>query len=108
MSRDMRSIIRGAGRGRTITFPKTIRRVEAGAFYGNLRTRSVVLNEGMERLGEDTDGTGQIRGPRGAFDGSRIARVTLPSTLKALGDCAFYGRKELTRVELPLCLERIG
>ena len=68
---------------RTITFPSTIRIVQDGAFR---RTPliSAVLNEGLEELGEcrnDADGV---------FRWTRLKRVVFPSTLRVIGNRAFY------------------
>lgn len=46
--------------------------------------RSVVLNEGLEELGDFQDGDGGK-----IFDGTQIERVTLPSTLRVLGNKIF-------------------
>ena len=51
LNRNMTQITAGSRSTKTVTFPVTVRKVRDGAFgRGNL-LRSVVMNEGLERLG---------------------------------------------------------
>ena len=52
-NRNMSQLARGANGIRTIIFPGTVRDVECGAFTNNWSLRSVVLNEGLEKLEKD-------------------------------------------------------
>ena len=47
----MSSIEEGAENVRTFTFPSSVSEVRSGIFTSNKSLGSVVLNEGMERLG---------------------------------------------------------
>ena len=69
---------------------------------------SVVLNEGLEKLGECTSDGKDYN--KGVFCYTRIKRITLPSTLRVLGDGAFYGCNRLKRVTFAegSQLEQIG
>ena len=91
--RSMSRLARGAEGARTITFPDTVRDVSYDAFKGNLSLRSVVLNEGLERLREHESAARSRFGCPGqyaeAFSNSWLQRVTLPATLKALGNYVF-------------------
>ena len=49
--RNMLQFMGGAENTRTISFPNTVRHVDADSFKGHLSLRSAVLNEGLERLG---------------------------------------------------------
>lgn len=69
----------------TITFPSTVKRAQGEAFEKNDWLRSVVLNEGLERL--EGPGSDEQRG--GVFSGTRIKKIALPSTLKIIGDKTF-------------------
>ena len=51
LGRSMSSIEEGAGNVRTLTFPSSVREVRSGIFTSNKSLGSVVLNEGLERLG---------------------------------------------------------
>ena len=54
---------------------------------------SVVLNEGLETLGNYQSGRSE-----GVFCGTRLRNVALPSTLQTLGDYAFAKCKDLRKV----------
>lgn len=54
------------------------------------KEKSVVVPEGIEIIGED------------AFTASKIIEVTLPSTLKAIDNCAFLDCARLNTVHMPL------
>ena len=54
------------------------------------KEKSVVVPEGIEIIGED------------AFSASKITEVTLPSTLKAIDNCAFLDCDRLKSVHMPL------
>ena len=41
----------GAEHIKTVSFPNTVRHVDADSFKGHVSLRSAVLNEGLERLG---------------------------------------------------------
>lgn len=91
-NRDMSQIVQGAKRIRTITFPNTVRRVMDAAFmYRALR--AVVLNEGLEALGEyQNDNCARV------FSTNHLRRVTLPSTLQVLGGSTFASCEDLREV----------
>ena len=63
------SAIKGAKKAKTATFPSTLRAVQKSAFGGSALLRSVVLNEGLEKLGR-------------AFQGTHIEELAVPSTLR--------------------------
>ena len=66
-----------------------------------------MLGEGLEVLGSEGD---QTDGERqcGAFAGSALETVRLPSTLRVIGRNAFRGCRYLRGIALPEGLERIG
>ncbi|MDR0751807.1 MAG: leucine-rich repeat domain-containing protein [Christensenellaceae bacterium] len=59
-----------------IIIPPYITEIGAGAFQGQLALRSVVLNEGLEKIGES------------AFQYTYLSTITLPNTLKEIGSYA--------------------
>lgn len=69
--------------------------VPARAFRGNEGLESVVLPEGLLRIGA------------GAFDGSGLRAAALPSTVEEIGDFAFY-RTPLESVTIPRATEKVG
>lgn len=91
----MSLIVNGAEIVSTITFPNTVTAVQDLAFTHRFM-RSVVLNEGLLQLGEDSDE--YSRAPNGCFRNNQIKRVTIPSTLLLLGQNTFYGCHRLKYV----------
>lgn len=91
LARDMSRVIRGARSTKTTTFPSTVRKVLDGAF-SDTSVKSVILNEGLEVLGECG-----ARNCRGVFSWTRLRLVALPSTLRMIGNRAFYDCKRLRR-----------
>lgn len=76
-----------------VTTPSTVKETRYDTFVENWELKSVVLNEGLERLGE-LEGNDQNK-PEGMFGNTKIKRITLPSTLQILGDNAFCQCAEL-------------
>ena len=87
----MSVIAKGTEDVKIVTFPSTAKAVRCGAFAGELsKTRalkSVVLNEGLVRLGGFRDKNNSYF--RGVFSSIQIKQITLPSTLRVLGDNTF-------------------
>lgn len=92
-TRDLSQIVAGDKNARTVTLPNTVRKVRDRAFAGSGRLRSVVLNDGLETLGEY-----QGRNGGGAFSGTGLRQAELPSTLRVLGDKTFCGCEQLKHV----------
>ena len=69
--------------------------------------RSVALGEGLEKLGECAE---QRCYYSGTFQSARIEHVTLPSTLRLIGDSTFRSCRKLKRVTFAekSALEKIG
>lgn len=88
-SREILQLANGASGSRTATFPRTIREVRDCAFAENEHMASVVLNEGLEVLGEYSDKE-NLRCD-GAFRNAKVRQVMFPSTLKVLREYAFCG-----------------
>ena len=89
----MSRAVRGPEDSKAATFPRTVRHVSDCAFAGPA-LKSVVLNEGLETLGECQQKY------VGVFNCARLKQVALQSTLRVLGDYAFYCCAQLRRVEL--------
>lgn len=94
-NRNMSRIVSGAKDIRTIIFPNTVKEVSAGVFR-NTVLLSVVLNEGLETLGECQDEC-QEECYDGVFHATRLREVKLPSTLQTLGDETFSDCKDLRK-----------
>ena len=91
----MFTFVSSARHAKTVALPNTVREVRGGKSSeeddGEVLPwvlESVVLNEGLERLGGCMDEDNERH--KGFFCGSRVRRVTLPSTLRVLGDNTFY------------------
>ena len=67
LGRNMSRVERGRDWARTATFHRTVREVRESAFERNWSVRSVILNEGLEAIGER-------RGMDGRVHGERLAR----------------------------------
>ena len=70
---------------------------EVNDFTFNTELKSIVIPEGVERIGRET-----FRGC------TSLETVILPSTLKEIGDYAFYECANLKEIVFPEGLERIG
>ena len=105
LSRDISQLARGASDARTVTFSKGVLRLRDRVFADSEQLRSVVLNEGLETLGE-------YQGPncRGAFRGTKLRSVAVPKTVRLLGDHTFQACAELKCVTFAegSALEKIG
>lgn len=71
-----------------VVFPKSVKRIQKGAFSGNKEIRKFTLNEGLEVIEED------------AFFNSSITEISFPATLKEIGQYAFYNCLSLAKVDL--------
>ena len=96
--RSMSWLGKGAEAVRTIIFPSTAKEVRISAFCGNQSLRSAVLNEGLEELMGDYDGTECEIRYSGVFSKSGLQQATLPASLRILGAGTFRDCKELKRV----------
>ena len=87
--------MKGAKSIKLVTFPRTVRDAHTGAFETSGRLRTVVMNEGLERLeGRGCDG-GQ---EGGVFNGAQIKKIILSSTLRTLGNTIFQNCRMLKHV----------
>lgn len=85
-----------AGSGLTrVVFPAGIRKIGSFAFEGCSRLREVVLNDGIEEIGDS------------AFKGTAVRQIRLPASLRVL-DGAFRYCESLRAVELASGLRVIG
>lgn len=69
-----------------VTLPENLRTIGVCAFTNQGDMTHVVLNEGLETIGDD------------AFTFSGLKEICLPTSLQTVGDSAFYGCEELTEV----------
>lgn len=86
--RNMSLFVGGTKKIMTISFPSTVKEARGGAFKESQYLKSAILNEGLERLEghRDKDGVNDI----GVFTYTQIKRITLPSTIKELGNNTFF------------------
>lgn len=81
--------------GKTIIFPSTITEALDSVFrYSSLR--SAILNEGLTRVERHKRWNDDL--PGGQICYSQLKQITLPSTLKVLGDRTFYCYSHLEKV----------
>ena len=99
-NRRVQTVVRLRDGAREASLPRSARAVWSRVARRCPRLRSVVFNEGLERLGEDD--------PPGAFAGSDLREVRLPGTLQKIGSRAFADCQRLVRVWFPDGLLVIG
>ncbi len=108
--------------------PKTVEKVQWGAFAGNKHLKSVTINFiGTERNGEFSTGFVSIFGdvmpsnietvilkdieaiPGNTFyDCSKIKKIVLPETVTHIGEHAFAGCSSLSTINIPKNVKTIG
>ena len=74
----------GCGNLDVITLPKSLKKIEAGAFVYCYSLQTINLNEGLQSIGDY------------AFQNTGIQSITIPSTLKTIGQTIFYGCTSFT------------
>lgn len=85
-------------------FPETLKTIKGGAFSHTSLTGSLVLPEGVTAI-ESAEG---YMG-NGAFCGTQITSVTLPSSLISIGTCSFAECQSLVcTLMIPETVENIG
>ena len=72
----------------SFTAPRSLRRIDAGAFANCRNLREAMLNEGLQYIGES------------AFYGSGVETVYIPSTLREMPKGALFRCGSLKRVEV--------
>lgn len=95
-------VLKGNDGVKSLTIPKNVITMQAnsggyhGALYGSA-VESVVFEKGIEKI------------PNQACHGAtNLTKVTLPESVKTLGDSSFEGCTALTQIELPSRLNKIG
>ena len=81
----------------TIVFPNTTREIAEDAIT-RVAPSSLVLNEGLERLGGCKD-EGKVT-HNGTFGCTQLEQITIPSTLRVLGDSTFSDCGDLRQVTI--------
>ena len=72
----------------SVTIPASVTEIATSAFRACSGLTEVVLNEGLTKIGQF------------AFNGAKLARVVLPSTVKTIEQYAFYNVKTLGDIDL--------
>ena len=78
-----------------LSLPASVTRIVPYAFDGT-QLRSIVLNEGLQEIGER------------AFRDAQLSRITLPESLQTIGERAFFGCRSLYCIEAKGSPETIG
>ncbi|MCZ2781733.1 leucine-rich repeat domain-containing protein, partial [Metamycoplasma hominis] len=79
-----------------VTIPSSIKEIGKDAFSGCANLKEVILNEGLEKIGDE------------AFSSTKIESITIPGSVKEIGKGAFSGCKNLEEIILNEGLEKIG
>lgn len=66
--------------------PSSVNYIAEGAFFGNMNLKTVVFNEGLEKIGD------------AAFNWSGLTEIDIPSTVRAIGYYAFADSYFLDRI----------
>ena len=85
--------------------PHGLREIGQEAFYSCRSLERAVLNERLEKLGEETNS--QVQSCYGVFEASGVAEVRLPASLRVLGPAAFRNCRNLYAISLPERLQRV-
>ena len=80
---------------RAFEAPPSLRKIDRGVFYCCQNLQYLVLNEGLEALGEDDE---ESCNEVGFFEYSGLKEIVLPGTLVKLGRNAFQQCRSLKRV----------
>lgn len=104
----------------SLTTPKSLKYIEPGAFSGCSKLKTLKLNEGLIKIGNDAflenislvdfsfPSTLTEIGEKAFYYCKSLTKVTLPSALKVLDDRCFEACISLSSVTLPAKIERIG
>ena len=97
-NRNMAEVVRGTDGTKTLTFPNTIKTVQKDAFQRISSLGSVLLNDGLEVIGD------------AAFRGTGLRAVRFPATMREIDTEAFCFCTMLRSVEIQRDggLERVG
>lgn len=83
----------------SLTFPKSLKTIEERAFYGSTNLSEVVLNDGLEEIGNEAFGTEvYYDGPWGFIANSRLAKVDIPASVTTLGGNVFNACSNLWEI----------
>lgn len=85
--------------------PPSLRVIRELAFVDCVCLTKLKLNTGLRVLGFETE---DENGENGAFMGSAIRSVVVPSTVRRIGNYCFYNCRSLAEVTLSRGLEEIG
>ena len=105
---------------RSVSFPKSLKSIQKGAFQGCSKLREIVIPKTATALGKAVfAGCGSLRSasikgnhkvlPSGFFEGcGKLRTVNLPKTITKIGAHAFSGCEKLAGFVLPPRLKSIG
>jgi len=80
----------------SIHVPGSVREVKSMTFSACRAARAITIDEGVESIGE------------AAFQGSAVTELTLPGSIKTIGDFAFNNSKSLHTLKIPDSVTGIG
>lgn len=94
---DMRTLVQCPGAKTSVTIPKGVTSIGAGAFYDCSSLISITIPNSVTRLGNV------------AFSWcTGLKSITLPNNLTGIGEGAFYGCESLTSITIPNSVTKIG
>ena len=103
----------------SITFPSTLKKIKSSSFYKCTGLTEITIPEGCEEIDKaflyctnlqhvSLPSTLRVLGD-GAFNNcTSLASITLPSSVESIGEEAFFEDKLITEITLPRSLKTIG
>lgn len=104
-NRKMTTVIRGSVGLKTITFPKTVRKIRMGAFYHVKSLQGAVVNSRIQRLTWKMRYKSEAQDEvKGIFQDTGLKYIRLPRRLKEIGEFTFKNCSKLLKTHFPASL----
>ena len=105
----MTTVIRGSLGLKTITFPKTVRKIRMGAFYHVKSLQGAVVNSRIQcltwKMRYKSEAQDEVKG---IFQDTGLKCIRLPRRLKEIGEFTFKNCSKLLKTHFPASLREIG
>lgn len=80
-----------------ITFPKSLNKIDRGAFYGCYNLTSINIPNNITSIGDET-----------FYNCSNMTSITIPESITSIKDRTFYGCHSLSCINIPESVTSIG
>ena len=92
----------------SVELPSTLTVINCGAFSSCESLNTITLPEGLKSIGKASDPFNFDWSFNGAFRGTGLTEIKIPSGVEVLGNGTFFGCVSLTKVEMSEGLKTIG